>query len=738
MHIAPLVQDLAIILLMGGFVALLFSRIKQPLVLGYILAGFLTGPYMPWLPTIHDLPSVRIWADIGVIFLMFSLGLEFSFRKLTKVGVSAGLTALIEVSFNFLIGYLVAQIMGWSFVESLFLGGLLCISSTSIILRTTEELKIKTRRFAQLIFAILVVEDLLAILILVLLTMAATASNLSILSVTISAGKLVLVVGTWFLTGYFLLPRFMRYVGKFGTEEMITIFSLGLCLGLAVLAAHFQYSVALGAFIMGSILAESTESHRIEEMLVPLKNVFAAVFFISIGMLIDPKILFENWQIILLTSSLVVFGKICFVTAGSVLTGQTLRTATQVGFGLAQIGEFSFIIAGLASASGVPLGDRLFVIAVGTSLVTTFLTPYFIKHSNSVAVFLEKKLPFRLKNGLTRYAAWVEEKRLILGQRTEFYGYFGRWILSGFSVTVVFALCSELLRPFLKGILSERLPDQYVGSGSTTLTWALAFLSCAPFIWSMFASFPRKKVNSVSTVFHLLTIFFLAILTALFFPSKYTIALSVLTIIFFLILFYKQLEASYKWIEKEFLSTFEDVPKSKRPKDLTRHLAPWDAHLVRLKVHPNSRLVGLPLQDSKLRSEFGLNIVVIQRGLKSIVAPKPKEIIFPKDELLVLGTDEQIEFVRPAIEKPPGLENRFEHLSSYEMKSIIVTENSKMISETIRSSGIREKFNCMVVGIERDGKRILNPDSDLKIQEKDLLWLVGDNESITKLKEKLG
>lgn len=725
MHLAPLIRDLAVVLGVAGLVTLIFKKIRQPVVLGYIIAGIIVGPNTPPFPLVTDIPNIRIWADLGVIFLMFSLGLEFSFRKLAKVGLTAGFTAPFEMAAMWCLGFFVGQALGWPRMDGIFLGAMLSISSTTIIFKALDELKLKTRRFAENIFAVLIVEDLIAILLLVALSTFVMQKAVSGITVLAAAGKLVLVVAGWFITGYFLVPRFIRYVGRIGGNEMLTIVSIGLCLALVVFAAHFQYSVALGAFIMGSILSESTESHRIEDIMNPLRDLFAAIFFVSVGMLIDLNLVRDHVADVALISAVLIIGKVTATTIGSLIAGQTLRTSVQVGFGLAQIGEFSFIIAGLGLTLGV-ISEYLYSLGVAVSLITAFTTPYLIRASHKFAVGLEGRLPFRVKDGLNRYAALVQAKRADVTQRNDFRQSTFRWILNGLIVSVVFVLVAELFLPFLRTHISRALWVRVIG-------WASAALASAPFIWAMYSTFRHFEMRGVLLLSRFLCVVWVAALSAEFFPAKYIVLVTLSGAAVLFLIFYRRLETSYQWFEKHFLSTFEASEKSRRPTDMLRHLAPWDAHLVRIKVHPNSELAAKRLSETELRSKHGLNIVAIQRGLKTIVAPKPSEMVFPKDELLVLGTDEQIESCRPLIEKPPGLEDRFQSILGYEMRQVWVTDGSPLLGRTIRDSGIRETFNSMVVGIERNDRRMINPESDLKLMPGDLLWIVGEKSQLDRL-----
>ncbi|MCM2322857.1 MAG: cation:proton antiporter [Oligoflexia bacterium] len=736
MHLAPLIRDLAVILAVAGLVTLVFQRIRQPVVLGYIIAGIIVGPHVLPGAMVADIPNIRIWAELGVIFLMFSLGLDFSFRKLAKVGLSSSFTAAFEVSVMLGVGYLCGRLLGWRTFDAVFLGAILAISSTTVIIKALDELGLRTRRFSELIFGVLIVEDLVAVLILVALSTAAVSTGFSGLALLLSTGKLVLVIGTWFLVGYFAVPRFVRYVGKVGNDEMLTILSLGLCLFLAVLASAFNYSVALGAFIMGSILAESTESHRIGDLIAPLKDLFAAIFFVSIGMLMDPVAILANIGPILLITVVYVVAKITAVTVAALLSGQTLRTSIQVGFGLAQIGEFSFIIATLGQSLRVT-SDFLFPIAVAVSLITTFMTPYLIRVSHDVAVLVERRLPVPARELLGRYAAWSQERRAGHGKREAFYRLFLRWALNGLTVTAVFILVGETVLPFFRWKLSLS------PALASSLGWGVAVVLSAPFLWAMLSLFKGFRLSDQEEapphggllfVIRILTGFWIGMVSLKFFAARYAVVFIGAFIAILFVVFYRQLEASYRWFETRFLSTFDAAPKSPKKRDVLKHLAPWDAHLVRIKVHPNAEIAGRKIRDVALRKKYGLNIVAIQRGLRTIVAPSPEEMLFPKDELLVLGTDEQIESVRFEIEKPPGLDTRYQNpLAGYELKSVLLAAGSELCGLSIRQTGIGERFGAMIVGLERGDRRIINPDSGLTLVAGDILWVVGETEKLSQL-----
>jgi len=614
MHLPPLIYDLAVILAVAGIMSFLFQWIKQPVVLGYIAAGVIVGPYTPPFVLVGDIEGIRTWAELGVVFLMFTLGLEFSFRKLISVGVTASITAALEVGFFLISGHYLGVLFGWSSMDGLFLGAMLAISSTTIIIKALEELKLKNHRFARLIFGVLIVEDLFAILLLVALTTIATTKVFSPMALASATLNLFFVVGSWFVTGYFLVPKLITLVAKKKNNEMLTLISIGLCLLLVVLANHLGYSPALGAFIMGSILAETKLIHQIENLMIPLRDLFGAIFFVSIGMLIDPQALWEHRIVIGILCTVTIIGKIFITASGALVSGQSFRNSLQVGFGLAQIGEFSFIIATLGKTLNAT-SEKLYPIGVAVSMVTTFATPYLIKYSGPVSIWAEYHLPIKVKRQLGRYTSWWDYRRAA-----------------------------------------------------------------------------SKKSGG-----HLL--------------------------------------APFKWFDRKFISKHNE--EKRRQQQISR-LAPWDHHVVTLIVHPNAVLVNQTLKEASLRSRFGINVVAIQRGVHSIVAPRPDEVILPADILSILGTDDRIDAFRAEVEIPVSLSHHLPEKTNYRLKHFRIPDSSFMAGQTIRQIGIGEKYQIMVVGVERSHKRIINPDIEFQIAAEDVVWVVGEQVKLDSLLKDMG
>ncbi|MDV9033065.1 cation:proton antiporter [Pseudomonas sp. RAC1] len=406
MHAISFIQDLAVIMLVAGVVTILFHRLRQPVVLGYIVAGFIIGPHTPPFGLIHDEDTIKTLAELGVIFLMFCLGLEFSLRKLFKVGATAFIAAFLEIVLMIWIGFEIGRWFGWNTMDSLFLGAILAISSTTIIVKALNDLKMKNERFAQLIFGVLIVEDILGIGIIALLSGIAVSGSVSSGEVFSTVGKLSLFMIVALVIGILLVPRLLAYVAKFESNEMLLITVLGLCFGFCLLVVKLEYSMVLGAFLIGAIMAESRQLLKIERLIEPVRDLFSAIFFVAIGLMIDPQVLVEYaWPIVVITLA-VVLGKMLSCGMGAFIAGNDGRTSLRVGMGLSQIGEFSFIIAALGMTLQVT-SDFLYPVAVAVSAITTLLTPYLIRAADPLSIRLGKVVPQRLSRVLSLYGEWL-------------------------------------------------------------------------------------------------------------------------------------------------------------------------------------------------------------------------------------------------------------------------------------------------------------------------------------------
>ena len=406
MHAISFIQDLAVIMLVAGVVTILFHRLKQPVVLGYIVAGFIIGPHTPPFGLIHDEDTIKTLAELGVIFLMFCLGLEFSLRKLFKVGATAFIAAFLEIILMIWIGYEIGRWFDWNTMDSLFLGAILAISSTTIIVKALNDLKMKNQRFAQLIFGVLIVEDILGIGIIALLSSIAVSGTVSSGEVFSTVGKLSLFMIVALVIGILLVPRLLAYVAKFESNEMLLITVLGLCFGFCLLVVKLEYSMVLGAFLIGAIMAESKQLIKIERLIEPVRDMFSAIFFVAIGLMIDPQILLQYaWPIAVITVA-VVLGKMLSCGLGAFIAGNDGRTSLRVGMGLSQIGEFSFIIAALGMTLQVT-SDFLYPVAVAVSAITTLLTPYLIRGADPLSLKIAAVMPKRMSRVFGMYGEWL-------------------------------------------------------------------------------------------------------------------------------------------------------------------------------------------------------------------------------------------------------------------------------------------------------------------------------------------
>lgn len=710
MHdLAPLIRDLAILLSIAGIVTLIFQKIRQPVVLGYLVAGVIIGPHTPPYALVSDIPNIQTLSELGVIFLMFSLGLDFSFHKLKRVGLSASFVGLFEVVFMLAVGIVVGNLIGWSFYDSIFLGAAIAISSTTIIIKALEELKLKTKQFAEVVFGVLIVEDLLAILLLVGLTAVVATNDIFSTEIVVAGAKLILVVSSWFLVGYFLVPSFFRKFMQYASDETLTIVSVALCLVLVCVASYFHYSAALGAFIMGSILAETPLVHKIENLMQPIRNIFAAVFFVSVGMLIEPNIIWQHLPVVLLICAVTVGGKIFTMVVGSFLTGQSANNSLKIGFSMAQVGEFSFIIVGLGVALHAT-SNSLYSIIVAVSVVTTFTTPYFIQFSEYFTTKMDKHLSPRTKYWIGSYASWLYGLRSRSKQQSFYRKAMVRFVLNGFIVVILFTIVKKLAL-------------------SNIMAWCVAVVVSLPFIWGMVGAF-REVPHHENKVRQGLIFYFSCLVVALevsilsfeYFNTwvSAVILFSVVTILFAIL--YKKLEKSYFWFEKQLLSNLNDKPLQKKRYE---ELAPWDTRFIEWEVDGNSALINKTLKTLKLRQNFGINIVAIQRGDEVILSPRGGHHIRPFDKLILLGNDEQIDAFNNAYPKVTLQAENIDILEKFSIKTISVDERKQFIGQTIRDSNLRELMQGLVLGIERRGMHLLNPDSQTLIEKGDLIFVVG-------------
>jgi monovalent cation:H+ antiporter-2, CPA2 family len=738
-HLPQLIQDLGIILVTAAVVTIIFKKLKQPAVLGYLIAGLLLGPHVAFMPTVKDVSSVKVWAEIGVIILLFGLGLEFSFKKLAKVGKTSSITALFEIVFMMSVGFIAGRLLGWHLMDSLFLGGMLAISSTTIIVRAIDELGMKSRKFTSLVFGVLIVEDIVAILLLVLLSTVAISQTLSGVELLTSTARLGFFLLLWFVMGIYLLPTFINKTKNLLSDETILVVSLGLCLLMVIIASKVGFSPALGAFIMGSLLCETREGERIEKLIHPVRDLFAAVFFVSVGMLIEPKYIIEYKYQILLITAVTIAGKFLSSFIGSLISGQSMRHSVQVGMSLAQIGEFSFIIATLGVSLNVT-SSYLYPIAVAVSAITTFTTPYMIKWADGLSEYFEEKTPDRFKTLLQRYQVAVQTESGSSGMASLLWQAFGwRLVLNTIVVVALFLFSQRYLLVWVN--------DMWGAGYLSSLVLTIGTLIVAsPFIWAITFGIPELEAEDVARLEKLmfgirLARAFFALNLVAFFINVFLsinswIGMAVFLIFAVILAVGTVTNKLYSKIEKRFIENLTANETASRAKKNEKRplLIPWDVVLVEFEVTPNSRFVGKTLLDAKLKEKYGVTVTLVQRGEIDYIAPDRDWVIMPFDKMYVIGSEEQIEDMRKALAEKIIHNVEENSHEKFGLKSLLLYNDSEFVGKVIRDSGIRKRISGMIVGIERNGQRILSPDSSMKLEAEDLLWVVGDIQKINELK----
>ena len=745
-ELSPLIVNLALILAVAGVLSLLFKWLKQPVVLAYIFAGIVLSFIIP--ENNQEREHIQTWAEIGIIFLLFGLGLEFSFRKLMKVGSTALIATVVIVGSMIGLGYLTGLCFGWSHLTSLFLGAMLCMSSTMIIIKVYGDLHLTNKNFAGIVLGILIIEDLVAVLLMVLLSTIAVSKHFEEMEMFYSLCKLVAFLLFWFVSGTYIIPTFLRKMKRFLNDETLLIFSLALCLIMVYLATRAGFSAALGAFIMGSILAETLDSERIERMTLPIKDFFGAIFFVSVGMMIHVTTLGEYIVPILIISLVIILGQALFATVGVLLAGQNLKTAVSAGFSLTQIGEFSFIIGSLGISFGV-IDASLYQIIVSVSVVTIVVTPFMMKLADPTYRLLERKLPENWQIFLNKNSSGARP----MNQNSLWKKYLQNLITK---TVIYYILCITIAFFFLQygvPIIQQYLP----GLNGNLIAAGIILAIIAPFLRIIIIQddseeFNRLwKVNEVNRGPLIFTIIIrillctgliMYILLKLFY-THWVIAFVLALTILFLFLVSRRLRSRTERIERRFkenLNEKEQYEQSKKniSEGFVNHLLEKDLHLSEFLILPYFSIVGKTLNDLKFRQTFGVNIVTIVReGGMRINIPNGDERIFPNDHLIVFGTDAQMELFRQK------LEEKRKRYMDYEEKTVDtvclrqkeIEPDSVLIGKNIITSYIQEKYKCLIVGIERNKYSVQNPGLDLLFEEGDILWLVGEERNIKKLKE---
>lgn len=734
-HLPHLITDLALILAVAAVTTLLFKVINQPVVLGYIIAGFLVGPHVSLLPTVADPDGIKVWSEIGVIFLLFSLGLEFSFKKLVKVGGSAFITAFVGITLMNAVGFLTGYLLEWKFMDRLFLGAILSISSTTIIMRTFAELGVRTKKFASLVLGVLIVQDLLAILLLVLLSTFSATQQFAGSDLLVQVLKLLFFLTLWFLGGIFFIPTFLKRAARLLSDETMLIVSIALCLLMVLLAVTVGFSAALGAFVMGSILAETVHSERIEELLKSVKNLFAAVFFTSVGMMIDPSVLAEYSVAIISITLVIILGMSMTFSFGALLSGQSLKHSVQAGMSLAQIGEFSFIIASLGASLNVT-SSFLYPIAVAASTLTTFTTPFMINASTPVYKFLERVIPATWTSRINRYSTSSQQLSAYSDWKKLLKGYAINSLIHTVLIGALIVMSRNLIVPYIHRSVEDETTAKIVSVVVTLLLmtpsiWALSVRrverEAYAHLW-LNKTLNRGPLIAIEVVRLVLAVVLIGVLINLYFSITTALVIAVLAMAIAIVLFRNKLQEFYDRLEKRFLNNLneKEIHRSRG-----KEIAPWDAHLATFEVQPELTFVGKQLQELRLREKYGVNIALIERGKLSILTPTREERLYPGDHLSIIGTDEQLGKLKRLFEKEilTNVEAQI-HDDQMTLQNFTITGTSKIVNKTIRESKLRELGTGLVVGLERNGHRLLNPESNTKLLEGDIVWVVGVRKNI--------
>ena len=751
-ELPTMIQDLALILIVAGIVTLVFKRLKQPLVLGYIVAGFLVSPHMPYTASVADAENVQLWADIGVMFLLFSLGLDFSFKKILKMGASPIISAITIIFAMSMLGVCVGHAFGWSKMDCIFLGGMLAMSSTTIIYKAFDDLGLRQQQFAGLVMSVLILEDILAIVMMVMLSAIASGNNPDGEQMLGSVMKIGFFLILWLVVGIFAIPLFLRSVRKLINPEVLLIVSLGMCCGMAVVSTKVGFSSAFGAFIMGSILAETVEAEKIEKLVEPVKNLFGAIFFVSVGMLVDPQILISYAFPIIALVLTILIGQAVFGSFSFMLGGESLKSAMRCGFSMAQIGEFSFIIASLGLSLSV-ISDFLYPVVVAVSVITTFLTPYMIRLATPAYSVIENRLPSRLINTLNQLSMshpnsqkeslW---KRLLtqMAMNTLVYS-----ILSSAAIALMFTF----FLPFMRKLL----PGWELHWYANAITGVLTVIFISPFLRAMvmkknrseewkalWAESNRNRLPLLFTILVRATVAVSFIFYICHYLSRFSNAIMITlgVIAVALMILSRTVKRRSIVLERLFVNNLRSrdieaqVHGKKRPLYEGR-LLDRDIHIADFEVPFNSMWMGSSLKELNLGKKYGIHISSILRGGLRMNIPDGDYVLFPCDRLQVIGSDEQLANFSHALEtdiiqEDLKLENR-----EMKLRQVIISETSPFVGKTLEESGIRSIYGCMVVGLEEGKENLSSVNPKRRFQEGDIVWLVGEQESLSSLNSKL-
>ena len=751
-ELSPLIIDLALILMCAGLTTLIFKRLKQPLVLGYIVAGFIASPHMPYTPSVQDTNDIKLWADIGVIFLLFALGLEFSFKKLMKVGGTAIIAACSVILVMIVLGVLVGMSFGWDRMDCIYLGGMLAMSSTTIIYKAFDDMGLRQQRFAGLVLSVLILEVILAIVLMVMLSTLAVSQNFEGMEMVQSVVKLVFFLVLWFVVGIYIIPTFLKRVRKWMSAETLLVVAVGMCFLMVVLAAEAGFSAAFGAFMMGSILAETVEAESIEKLVAPVKDLFGAIFFVSVGMMVDPAMIVEYKIPIIVITLTILLGQSILGSGSFVLAGQPLKVAMQCGFSLTQIGEFAFIIASLGVSLNVT-SDFLYPIVVAVSVITTFTTPYMIRLSVPAYNWASKRIPSKWMGLLEHYSIHSHTTVNQENNWRKFLKAVFRMMLVYCIVTVAtIAICTQFITPFLLAWLPRQWGD-LVGM-------VITILAISPFLRAIMVKknhsvefqalwrdnrFNRAPLVSIILLRIVLAVCFVMYVISAYYHASAALAGGAAIVLVLLMIYSRWLKKHSIVMERTFMQNlnlrdrYEEYRGEKQP-EYVGHLLSHDLHLSDFDIPADCAWAGQTLKELNMGRVYGVHVASILRGSRRINIPGGDERIYPNDRLQVIGTDDQLATLGKAMnrleeETKDNEQQNWEH-QEMRLKQFIIDADSPFLDKSIRHSGIRNQYNCLIVGIEKADGTLMSPDADEVLHQGEVIWVVGEEKDVAHLLDK--
>lgn len=747
-EIPYLVKDLALILMVAGIVTLIFKRLKQPLVLGYIVAGFLVSPHMPYTMSVMDEGDIKTWADIGVIFTLFSLGLDFSFKKIVKMGASPVIATMVIVFCMMMLGISVGHGFGWSRMDCIFLGGMLAMSSTTIIYKAFDDMGLRQQKFASMVMSVLILEDILAIVMMVMLSAIAGGSSPDGEKMLGSVVKIGFFLVVWFIVGIFVVPLFLRKTRKLINNETLLIVALGMCCGMAVLSTKVGFSSAFGAFVMGSILAETVEAEKIIKLVEPVKNLFGAIFFVSVGMLVDPKILVDYALPILALVGTILVGQAILGTFGFMLGGESLKSAMRCGFSMAQIGEFSFIIASLGLSLGV-ISKFLYPVVVAVSVITTFLTPYMIRLATPTYQALERHLPAKVIHVLNHFAMSHPQTQ----QQSKWHSLIRQMVVNTVAYSILSAAVIAVMFTFVLPLTRNLMPGWHLHWYANAITGLLTVVLIAPFLRAIVMKknhsnewkrlWVESSINRIPLLFTIVVRYVIALGFIFYicnYLTRFTNALIVCIgiVAVGLMIASRQTKKRSIVMERLFIHNLRSrdimaqVNGKKKPL-YEGKLLDRDIHIGEFEVPEDSSWAGKSLKQLHLRQQFGVDLSSIRRGTHRLNIPDGETTIFPGDKLQVIGNDSQLQKFNVSLQSALLPEDMEIEKREMRLSQLIISSTSEFLGKTLIESGIRSKYNCMVVGLEEGRENLTRISPTRRFEKGDIIWLVGEPDDLKKI-----